>query len=115
MSDVIEATKTCTKCRRVLNLSEFHRDRNRPDGLHVWCRECSIENTKQNAARRRAEMGEEAYLAEQRERTRRSRARNPEPNRRQNRAQARALAALRENHRAEYERLLEIEKRRAAS
>ena len=44
MSDVIEATKTCMSCGRTLNLSEFHRDRSRQDGLRFECKGCSIRN-----------------------------------------------------------------------
>lgn len=115
MSDLIEATKTCSVCGRRLNLSEFPRDRRAADGLRYECRTCNASRAKANAARRRAEMGEDAYLAHVREVVRRSRERKPEATRRYNRAQARAVAVLRENHRSEYDRLLAIELRREES
>ena len=38
--------KKCTKCKFVLPLSQFTKDKKRPDGLDLWCREC---NSKRNA------------------------------------------------------------------
>jgi phage FluMu protein Com len=32
--------KRCTKCKKVLAISEFQKDRNRPDGLQCWCKIC---------------------------------------------------------------------------
>lgn len=112
MSDLLEATKKCTACGRRLNLSEFHKDRANTDGLRSDCRSCNGARVKASTARRRAEMGEDAYLAHVREMTRKSRERRPEATRRYNRAQRRAMSVLRENHRAEFDRLLAIELRR---
>lgn len=33
-------TKLCTKCLRVKPLSEFHRNRSRPNGYHEQCKQC---------------------------------------------------------------------------
>ncbi len=36
--------KQCIKCKRVLPLTEFHKDRGRKDGLHLYCKQCNIAN-----------------------------------------------------------------------
>lgn len=33
--------KKCTKCGETKPLTEFHKDRSRPDGLHHSCKECA--------------------------------------------------------------------------
>lgn len=33
--------KSCTKCKKQLPLSSFHRETRTPDGLHRWCRTCA--------------------------------------------------------------------------
>lgn len=33
-------TKTCTKCKETKQVSEFHKDKNRKDGLRPYCKEC---------------------------------------------------------------------------
>ena len=33
--------KTCTKCGQLQQLSSFCKNKNRPDGLSSWCRDCS--------------------------------------------------------------------------
>ena len=35
--------KKCSKCEGVKPLDEFHRDKNRKDGRHPHCKECSKE------------------------------------------------------------------------
>ncbi|WP_171124572.1 hypothetical protein [Ruegeria sp. HKCCA4707] len=42
MSDV----KTCTKCGETKSLTEFHRDKNRPDGLTGACKACRTASSK---------------------------------------------------------------------
>jgi len=32
--------KFCHACTAWLGIEEFHRDRTRPDGRHVWCKLC---------------------------------------------------------------------------
>ena len=39
---IVEATKRCPKCKRSLPLTEFSKNRSRPDGLQVWCKSCSV-------------------------------------------------------------------------
>ena len=41
-------TKKCSKCQQEKNLCDFTKDRNRPDGLFVYCRECKkVESKKE--------------------------------------------------------------------
>lgn len=39
-------TKTCTRCGETKPRNEFHKDKTKKDGLHVWCRECRNESDK---------------------------------------------------------------------
>ena len=39
MDDVIQ-TKRCSKCGRILPLSDFYRDKQTKDGLFCWCKAC---------------------------------------------------------------------------
>lgn len=39
MDDVIQ-TKRCSKCGRILPLSDFYRDKQTKDGLSCWCKAC---------------------------------------------------------------------------
>ena len=39
MDDVIQ-TKRCSKCGRILPLSDFYRDKQTKDGLDYWCKAC---------------------------------------------------------------------------
>lgn len=34
-------TKLCSKCQRILSVSDFNRDRNQPDGFSARCRTCT--------------------------------------------------------------------------
>ena len=42
--------KRCTKCGETKPLSEFHRDRAKPDGLAYWCKKCRCECARRWAA-----------------------------------------------------------------
>ena len=33
-------TKRCSKCGRILPITEFHKDKSRKDGLQCWCKDC---------------------------------------------------------------------------
>ena len=39
MSETIQ-TKYCSKCKKTLPLSEFHKTRRNKDGLQIWCKSC---------------------------------------------------------------------------
>lgn len=108
MTAVELATKTCTKCGETKPLTEFHRNRKAPDGLSWNCKECNRAQARQSAARRRAEMGDEVWLAHQRERRRKHLAtsdQSKERNRRQGQAYNAAVIELRERHRDEFEQI----------
>lgn len=63
--------KTCSKCGKVKPATEFHKDRQKPDGLTAGCKVC---NNAATAAR--AEENPERARRENREATRRYYARN---------------------------------------
>ena len=42
-ADFEKGTKVCSKCRRELPISEFCKDKNRKDGLNIYCRQCASE------------------------------------------------------------------------
>ncbi|MFD7884732.1 endonuclease VII domain-containing protein [Streptomyces bauhiniae] len=52
--------KRCGKCERELPPAAFARDRNRRDGLQVYCRECVAEYGAAHYRRRREAMGKPA-------------------------------------------------------
>lgn len=39
-------TKTCPKCKKVLAITEFHKDRSRPDGVYSYCKKCNYRNAR---------------------------------------------------------------------
>lgn len=58
---MVGGMKTCSKCGEAKDLSEFGRDRKRPDGLRVWCRECSREYAREFAKRPDQQAKRKAY------------------------------------------------------
>lgn len=34
--------KLCTKCKSFKSLSDYHKNRSRPDGHQEWCKECLL-------------------------------------------------------------------------
>jgi hypothetical protein len=46
--------KTCTKCGRTLDESEFAKRAKSADGLQTWCRTCCSEANKKNHDKRRS-------------------------------------------------------------
>jgi hypothetical protein len=113
VTDLAVAMKRCTKCGEVKNLSEFYQTPRVADGHSSSCKTCQREAKKQHSAQRRAEMGDDAWLALQAARTAKSR-KKPHVREKGNEVNKRrwlALAALRDRHRAEYEHLLLLAKR----
>lgn len=45
-----EQTKACSKCSIIKPFSSFNRCKNKPHGLHSWCRDCSNAYKKQYRA-----------------------------------------------------------------
>lgn len=43
---MVDKTKKCNKCKEVKNISEFHKDKNRFDGLMRYCKVCSKERKR---------------------------------------------------------------------
>lgn len=39
-------TKVCTKCKKILCVDSFHKDKNRQDGLYPVCKECRKEESR---------------------------------------------------------------------
>ena len=113
MSAVDFPTKVCSLCGDDKPLSQFYKNRVRRDGLDGWCADCKREATKRSIARRRAEIGADAWKKHQRDIQRKYRRNesNRERNRQINRRIATATRHLRERHRDEYEHLLLLAKR----
>lgn len=38
--------KNCPDCNKHLPYTSFHRDKQRPDGLRLYCKDCAIERSK---------------------------------------------------------------------
>lgn len=68
-------SKRCTKCGEVKPVSDFYREKRKVSGYHSHCKVCHKAQTVASRALRREEMGEEAWLAHQRELVARSRER----------------------------------------
>lgn len=99
--------KRCPACGVVKPLSDFHRNRSRRDGHSHECKPCANARVKANTAKRRAAMGDEAWLALRREEVRRSRARTGNAGGKlYDRAKRHAVRSLIEAHQAEYDTLL---------
>ncbi len=43
-----ETSKICSKCRFVKKLSQFYKDKGKPDGLHTSCKQCNDKNVKRS-------------------------------------------------------------------
>lgn len=78
------AAKFCTRCERTLTVSDFARNRNRKDGLQMYCKECMKKLVADNCiaqpakARARRSRWRAANRERQRETNRRFAARNRE-------------------------------------
>lgn len=105
-------SKRCPGCEATKPATDFYRSRSTKDGYHSWCKVCSRAATDAAAQRRRAEMGEEAWLADKREKVARSRERRGMASEREYRkARKAATNALINNHRAEFDHLLLLARR----
>lgn len=101
--------KRCPTCGEVKPLSGFHRNRRNSDGHTDKCKPCANAYVKEQTAKKRRQMGDEAYLAHQREIVRRHRERTGNRNGKlYSRAVSLAQQQLAEAHRDEYEARLRL-------
>lgn len=111
MTTVVLAEKECRRCDETKPASEFYRDRSTRDRLNVYCKPCCREIARTNRTRRRAEMGDEAFLADLRTKVNRHRERTGNASgKRYAAARVAAVSRLIEAHRKEYDALLAAEK-----
>lgn len=112
MSAPALTTKTCRSCGEDKSLTEFYRGARNADGLRWTCKTCDIAAAKAREARRRVEMGEEAWLERNRRIVAASRRRTGNKSGiAYMRARTRALQALADLHRKEFEHLLLLARR----
>jgi hypothetical protein len=105
------ATKHCNGCDETKPLSEFYKDRNRRDGRHARCGECAKASVLAYQARKREEIGDEAFREYRRVITARSRARTGNASGRASQAAHQAaLLTLRDLHRDQFDALLARER-----
>ncbi len=43
--------KTCTKCEKEKEPSEFYKDKGKKDGLKSWCKECHLEDSRKRESK----------------------------------------------------------------
>ena len=61
--------KTCPKCQKTLSVSAFNKDKNRPDGLGFYCRDCARQMTRKSWERRMSDPDKRAeWTAKERNR-----------------------------------------------
>lgn len=57
--------KYCAACGETKPAEEYYRDRATHDGLSTYCAACSLQQSTARQAKRRANLGDVAYRAEQ--------------------------------------------------
>ena len=112
MTALLLAEKACSACGETKPLSEFHLSRSNKDGHRASCGACVRAEAKARGARRRAEMGEEAWLEANRVATAKARSKKAgrARSRASNAAYRAALHALRDAHRDQFDVLLARER-----
>ena len=75
MTTLKVTSKGCSRCEEIKPLSQFYRNRGTKDGRQSHCAACSLAATIEQQKRKRAEMGEVAWLESRRINTANSRAR----------------------------------------
>lgn len=105
-------SKRCTKCGEIKPVSDFYREKHKRSGYHSHCKVCHRASTKAAQARRRARMGEDAWLAHQRELVARSRERRQMSSERTySKARWDATQTLIQRHQSEFDHLLLLARR----
>lgn len=111
MTVPVLAEKRCCTCGETKPLSQFHRNRSKRDGLAERCKPCSITSVLAAQAKRRAEIGDDAWRALRREQVRRHRANGgAAKDRLQVAAYTAAERRVREAHRTEFDQYLREER-----
>jgi hypothetical protein len=90
---IVPKERRCQVCGVTKPASEFYAAKQNRDGLVTYCRVCGAAASRARQARRRLAMGDEAYRADQREKTRKSRT-NPDVKLRQGASAGARWAAL---------------------
>lgn len=109
MSVPVLASKRCPRCGEAKPVSDFYRNRRTKDGLAAYCKVCARAIVDAASEKRRAEMGDDAYLAMRRDAVKASRKRRGYARERLwDRARNRAVAELIDAHRAEYDARLQV-------
>ena len=54
-SYMMETTKKCSTCGRVLPVEEFHKNKRCKDGLMPFCKECHLKSTRSGGRRKKSE------------------------------------------------------------
>lgn len=62
MTALVVSEKTCPRCGYTKPLSEFYKNKSNPDGHFYTCKECERTRMKAWTVKRRADMGETAWL-----------------------------------------------------
>ena len=65
-SQIHDAALECTKCRRMLPASQFHKDRSRTNGLKPYCKECKRHYDRELRQRRRIANANRTYVSDAR-------------------------------------------------
>lgn len=101
MGAIVQKVKTCSACRETKNVADFYSGKGE-------CKPCNNMRSKAYAARKRQELGEEAYLALNAERARKRRQAGPGKQQMllEGRIQTESHKRLREAHPKEWRRLL---------
>ena len=104
--------KTCPVCRETKTAAEFYRSGRTGDRLSYECKSCATSRAKKNREQRRSAMGDAAFREHTRQAVAKSRQRTGNRSGIEyNKARSRAIAALIEAHRDEFDRLLLLARR----
>ena len=109
MTTLVVATKACSTCGATKPLSGFYRSKKTRDGHAYSCKSCTKTRVRDSVARRRAEMGDEAWLTSRVEIVQKHRATDAYSSAPMT-AYKRALGKLRHLHPQEFQSLLRIER-----
>jgi len=110
VSDLIVKEKRCAKCGTTKALSEFYRNAASSDGHRHQCKKCALAHVRDYQARKRSELGEEAWLEKGRTNVAMSRARGATQDKVQQAAWAYSNKRLREMYPKVWEQIYREER-----